>query len=252
MRMAAVRAVRDFTKYRRGSSLRRSVPCMGTMVARERRARNAGWPEVRGMSRVGPSGEFEPIAVKRESRVFVLTGAGISAESGVATFRDSGGLWYQHRVEDVATAEGFARDPRLVWRFYSERRKQVGEVKPNPAHLALAELEGFLGDGLFLVTQNVDPLHELAGSKRVLHMHGELLTSRCDTCPRPPFRGDPRPAPAVPGRPQLPRRPSRLRRMRRHHPAGRNLVRGNSARAARDRRRHRGVRSLPPRRQLGL
>src|SRR3954467_5528775 len=190
MRMAAVRAVRDFTKYRRDSPPRKSVPCMGTMVARERRARNAGWPEVRGMSRVGPSGEFEPIAVKRESRVFVLTGAGISAESGVATFRDAGGLWYQHRVEDVATAEGFARDPRLVWRFYSERRKQIGEVKPNPAHLALAELEGFLGDGLFLVTQNVDPLHELAGSKRVLHMHGELLTSRCDTCPRPPFRDD--------------------------------------------------------------
>src|SRR3954467_14518853 len=190
MRMAAVRAVRDFTKYRRDSPPRKSVPCMGTMVARERRARNAGWPEVRGMSRVGPSGEFEPIAVKRESRVFVLTGAGISAESGVATFRDAGGLWYQHRVEDVATAEGFARDPRLVWRFYSERRKQIGEVKPNPAHLALAELEGFLGDGLFLVTQNVDPLHELAGSKRVLHMHRELLTSRCDTCPRRPFRDD--------------------------------------------------------------
>ena len=142
------------------------------------------------MSRVGPSAEFEPISVERGTRVFVLTGAGISAESGVATFRDAGGLWYQHRVEDVATPEGFARDPRLVWRFYSERRKQVGTVRPNPAHLALAELERFLGDDLFLVTQNVDPLHELAGSKRVLHMHGELLTSRCDTCPRRPFRDD--------------------------------------------------------------
>jgi NAD-dependent deacetylase len=160
------------------------------MVARERAARNACSPEVAGMSRVGPSGEFEPIEIERGTRVFVLTGAGISAESGVATFRDAGGLWYQHRVEDVATPEGFARDPRLVWRFYSERRKQVGLVKPNPAHVALAEVERFLGDDLFLVTQNVDPLHELSGSKRVLHMHGELLTSRCDTCPRPPFRDE--------------------------------------------------------------
>jgi len=142
------------------------------------------------MSRPGPGERFEPIALERGTRVCVLTGAGISAESGVATFRDAGGLWYQHRVEDVATPEGFARDPRLVWRFYSERRKQVGAVRPNPAHLALAELERFLGDDLFLVTQNVDPLHELAGSKRVLHMHGELLTSRCDTCPRPPFRDE--------------------------------------------------------------
>jgi NAD-dependent deacetylase len=142
------------------------------------------------MSRVGPSEEFEPVEIARGTRVVVLTGAGISAESGVATFRDAGGLWYQHRVEDVATPEGFARDPRLVWRFYSERRKQVAEVRPNPAHLALARLEDRLGDDLFLVTQNVDPLHELAGSKRVLHMHGELLTSRCDTCPRPPFRDE--------------------------------------------------------------
>jgi NAD-dependent deacetylase len=142
------------------------------------------------MSRVGPSEEFERIPLRRGTRLFVLTGAGISAESGVATFRDAGGLWYQHRVEDVATPEGFARDPRLVWKFYSDRRKQVGTVRPNPAHVALAELERFLGDDLFLVTQNVDPLHELAGSKRVLHMHGELLTSRCDACPRPPFRDE--------------------------------------------------------------
>jgi NAD-dependent deacetylase len=139
---------------------------------------------------VGPYQDFEPISLERDTRVFVLTGAGISAESGVATFRDAGGLWYQHRVEDVATPEGFARDPHLVWKFYSERRKQVGTVRPNPAHLALAELERFLDGGLFLVTQNVDPLHELAGSKQVLHMHGELLTSRCELCPRPPFRDD--------------------------------------------------------------
>src|SRR3954462_13279339 len=99
------------------------------------------------MSRVGPGDEFEPIPLQPGTRVFVLTGAGISAESGVATFRDAGGLWYQHRVEDVATPEGFARDPSLVWRFYSERRKQVGTVRPNPAHFALAELERFLDGG---------------------------------------------------------------------------------------------------------
>src|SRR5882757_8264272 len=89
------------------------------------------------MSRVGPSEEFEPIPLERGTRVFVLTGAGISAESGVATFRDSGGLWEQHRVEDVATPEGFERDPVLVWRFYSQRRGQLSQVKPNPAHRAL-------------------------------------------------------------------------------------------------------------------
>src|SRR5437660_9870030 len=93
------------------------------------------------MSRPAPGERFEPIALERGTRVCVLTGAGISAESGVATFRDAGGLWYQHRVEDVATPEGFARDPRLVWRFYSERRKQVGTVRPYHAHPEQGELE---------------------------------------------------------------------------------------------------------------
>jgi NAD-dependent deacetylase len=132
--------------------------------------------------RVGPGSDFAPLRVGPEDRVFVLTGAGISAESGVRTFRDAGGLWYEHRIEDVATPEGFARDPKLVWRFYSERRKSLGQVKPNPAHQALARLPR-----IFLCTQNVDDLHERAGSRDVLHMHGELLKTRCDSCDRPPF-----------------------------------------------------------------
>lgn len=130
---------------------------------------------------------FAPLRVEPSTRVFVLTGAGISAESGVRTFRDANGLWEEHRVEDVATPEGFARDPRLVWRFYSERRRQCAAVKPNPAHFALARLGEALGDRLFLCTQNVDPLHEAAGSRDVVHMHGELMRSRCTRCSRPSF-----------------------------------------------------------------
>jgi len=139
------------------------------------------------LPRVAPGAEFPPLSVGRDDRVFVLTGAGISAESGVKTFRDAGGLWEEHRIEDVATPEAFARDPRTVWRFYSQRRKQAGSVQPNPAHLALARLERQIGDRLFLCTQNVDPLHERAGSRAVHHMHGELLRSRCDSCDRPAF-----------------------------------------------------------------
>jgi NAD-dependent deacetylase len=131
-----------------------------------------------------------PIAIRRAMRVFVLTGAGISAESGVPTFRDANGLWERHRIEDVATPEAFERNPRLVWKFYSDRRRQVAQVQPNPAHAALAELERFLGDRLFLCTQNVDPLHERAGSSRVHHMHGELLRTRCSLCGAPPFADD--------------------------------------------------------------
>lgn len=114
-------------------------------------------------------------------RVVVLTGAGISAESGLKTFRDNDGLWENHRVEDVATPEAFERNPSLVYRFYNERRAQLqsSDVKPNAAHQALANLETFLGDHFLLVTQNVDNLHERAGSERVLHMHGELLSARC-------------------------------------------------------------------------
>ena len=100
-------------------------------------------------------------------RLVVLTGAGISAESGVPTFRDAGGLWEGHRVEDVATPEAFERDPDTVQRFYDARRHAVALTEPNPAHLALARLESVLGDDLLIVTQNIDDLHERAGSHRV-------------------------------------------------------------------------------------
>ncbi|MBC8954200.1 Sir2 family NAD+-dependent deacetylase [Xenorhabdus sp. PB62.4] len=117
----------------------------------------------------------------RKPHVVVLTGAGISAESGIQTFRSSDGLWEEHRVEDVATPEGFQRDPSLVQAFYNARREQLQqpEIQPNAAHYALAELEQVLGDHFLLVTQNIDNLHERAGNHRVLHMHGELLKVRC-------------------------------------------------------------------------
>lgn len=114
-------------------------------------------------------------------RVVVLTGAGISAESGIRTFRAADGLWEEHRVEDVATPEGFALNPQLVQSFYNARRRQLqsAEIAPNAAHLALARLEEALGDRFLLVTQNIDNLHERAGNKNVIHMHGELLKVRC-------------------------------------------------------------------------
>lgn len=117
-------------------------------------------------------------------KVVVLTGAGISAESGIPTFRGSDGLWEGHRVEDVATPEGFARDPQQVHQFYNQRRAKLldGVVAPNPAHRALAELARRPGIELTLVTQNIDDLHERGGSPEVLHMHGELLKSRCTQC----------------------------------------------------------------------
>jgi len=114
--------------------------------------------------------------------IVVLTGAGISAESGIDTFRDAGGLWEQHRVEDVATPEGFARDPDLVLGFYDMRRAALAGVEPNAAHRALARLDAEWGGNLLIVTQNVDDLHERAGASRVLHMHGELLSALCSAC----------------------------------------------------------------------
>jgi NAD-dependent deacetylase len=116
-----------------------------------------------------------------------VTGAGISAESGLATFRGDGGLWEGHRVEDVATPEGFAADPGLVWRFYSARRRAALAARPNPAHRALAHLERRLGDRFLLVTQNVDGLHLRAGSERLIEIHGSLFRTRCSRCGRPPF-----------------------------------------------------------------
>lgn len=112
----------------------------------------------------------------------VLTGAGISAESGLSTFRDSDGLWEGHRPEDVATPEAFEADPTMVQKFYDDRRAALATVEPNAAHFAIARLEQALGDDFLLVTQNVDDLHERAGSKRVLHMHGRLKVARCTQC----------------------------------------------------------------------
>lgn len=115
-------------------------------------------------------------------RIVVLTGAGISAESGLGTFRDEGGLWAQHRLEDVATPEAFARNPTLVHQFYNARRQQAAKARPNAGHKALAQLEAKLGESFLLVTQNVDDLHEQAGSQNVLHMHGRLSGALCHAC----------------------------------------------------------------------
>jgi NAD-dependent deacetylase len=124
-----------------------------------------------------------------QDRLFVLTGAGISAESGLATFRGSGGLWNGHRVEDVATPEAWQGDPELVWRFYSMRRRDALAAQPNAAHIALAKIEQRLAktnpENFYLCTQNVDDLHERAGSRRIHHMHGALFQSRCVRCNQP-------------------------------------------------------------------
>jgi NAD-dependent deacetylase len=119
--------------------------------------------------------------------IVILTGAGVSAESGLATFRGPDGLWEGHRVEDVCTPEALARDPVMVHRFYDTRRAALASVAPNPAHLALARLDAEWPGELLIVTQNVDDLHERAGARRMLHMHGQLLSSLCARC------GDQRP-----------------------------------------------------------
>ena len=118
-----------------------------------------------------------------QERIVILTGAGISAESGINTFRDAGGLWENHRIEDVATPEAFQRDPHGVQSFYNRRREQLRDpaIQPNAAHRALAELEQALPGQVLVVTQNVDDLHERAGSRNVIHMHGELLKARCQS-----------------------------------------------------------------------
>lgn len=130
-------------------------------------------------------------------RIVILTGAGISAESGIPTFRASDGLWENHRVEDVATPEGFARDPDLVHAFYNERRAKLlsDEVAPNPAHEALGELSRNPNVELTLVTQNIDNLHERGGVDEVIHMHGELTKGWCTACDKKsrwldPMNGD--------------------------------------------------------------
>ena len=127
------------------------------------------------------------IPIQANDRVFALTGAGISAESGLPTFRASDGLWAGHHVEDICTPEALERNPWMVWDFYSKRRADCAKASPNPAHIALAELEKQIGDRFFLCTQNVDDLHERAGSQRLVHMHGELAKSRCEAeCGAPP------------------------------------------------------------------
>jgi NAD-dependent deacetylase len=121
--------------------------------------------------------------LRRAERVAVLTGAGVSAESGLATFRGAGGLWEGHRIEDVATPYAFRRDPLLVWRFYHARRTSLRSARPNPGHLALAALEDRFGSDRFtLITQNVDGLHRAAGSRHVLEVHGSLHRVRCTGC----------------------------------------------------------------------
>jgi NAD-dependent deacetylase len=124
---------------------------------------------------------FRPVG---DERIVILTGAGISKESGLSTFRDADGIWARYRPEDVATPEGFARDPELVLDFYNQRRRHLlsSEVEPNAAHDALARLERDWPQDVLIVTQNIDDLHERAGSTNVIHMHGEILKARCTGC----------------------------------------------------------------------
>jgi NAD-dependent deacetylase len=128
-------------------------------------------------------------ALRSARRVVALTGAGISAESGVPTFRGGGGLWEGERVEDVATPEAFARNPDKVWRFYNARRAGLTSVSPNGGHQALVELERRLGENFLLVTQNVDGLHKAAGSRRLVEIHGCIRQVRCSRCPHEADRG---------------------------------------------------------------
>src|SRR5580658_5300391 len=119
--------------------------------------------------------------LKHSSKVAVLTGAGVSAESGIPTFRSNGGYWQQHRFEDLATPQAFARDPKFVWSWYEERRRMIAPAKPNAGHYALVELEKQKPD-FTLITQNVDGLHDLAGSKNIIKLHGDIWTVRCLKC----------------------------------------------------------------------
>ncbi|MCS6855236.1 MAG: NAD-dependent protein deacylase, partial [Elioraea sp.] len=122
--------------------------------------------------------------IPRHAPIVVLTGAGISRESGLATFRDKDGIWAKVRLEDVATPEAFARDPARVHAFYNARRRQLRDpsVQPNAAHLALARLSREWPGGVTVVTQNVDDLHDRAGTANLIHMHGELAKARCTAC----------------------------------------------------------------------
>src|SRR5690348_16877881 len=131
---------------------------------------DASYAEVRGL-------------LRNAGRIAVLTGAGISAESGIPTFRGAGGLWRNFRAEDLATPAAFERDPKLVWEWYDWRRSLIARAEPNAAHRALAELEQRKKD-FSLITQNVDGLHDRAGSRRLLKVHGDIWTQRCTLCGR--------------------------------------------------------------------
>lgn len=120
--------------------------------------------------------------VDAKTRVVVLTGAGISKESGISTFQDLGGRWEGHSLKELTSLEGFARDPDLSWRYYNQRKEAARAAKPNPAHEALARMEEVLGERFLLVTQNVDGLHRKAGSHRILELHGNLFSSKCSSC----------------------------------------------------------------------
>jgi NAD-dependent deacetylase len=136
---------------------------------------------------VSVAGSIPQIPITEDARLLVLTGAGVSAESGLATFRGTDGLWENEPVEEVATPRGFTRGPERVWRFYSARRAAADTARPNAAHLALAEVERRLGDRFLLATQNVDGLHRAAGSERVIELHGSLWRTRCSRCHRASF-----------------------------------------------------------------
>jgi NAD-dependent deacetylase len=145
-----------------------------------------------------PAPSVDTLPIGPQTHVLALTGAGVSAESGIPTFRGAGGLWKSHSAQDLATPEAFERDPALVWRFYSSRRERAENVQPNPGHLALAALEAKLGERFLLATQNVDGLHRIAGSQRLVELHGNLFTTRCSGCARPPFPDHARHAEAPP------------------------------------------------------
>ena len=121
--------------------------------------------------------------LKPSSKIAVLTGAGVSAESGIPTFRSNGGYWQQHRFEDIATRQGFDRDPKFVWTWYEERRRSIALARPNAGHYALAEMERRVAS-FALITQNVDGLHDLAGSRNVIKLHGDIWSVRCLKCGR--------------------------------------------------------------------
>jgi len=145
--------------------------------------------------------------LRQASRVAVFAGAGLSAESGLPTFRDQGGLWEGHQVEDVATPEGFERDPLLVWRFYAQRQADQTRVGPNPGHYGLAEMEDVFDDFL-LITQNVDNLSERAGSRKIVKIHGDLLGIRCSRCDWSDARSEPIDAAGLRSAADLPRCPA--------------------------------------------